>query len=256
MLLSIPFALVGSIWLLWLLDYRMSTAVWVGMIALVGLAAQTGIVMIVYIDQAFERHRGAGRIHDLDDIIAAHMEGTVLRVRPKLMTVSTMLIGLVPLLWAQSSGADVMQRIAAPMVGGLITLGVPDARADSGDRHLRAAGATALGATARDGAAAATLAGGVGGGSGWGTRVRAVAVRVARLRDVAGANVHGAAGRGRRGLPGRARDLPRAAATGVRAGLATHFPTRGCHPVPSPVRGGGLGRGQALRAAALADPSP
>ncbi len=108
MLLSIPFALVGSVWLLWLLDYRLSTAVWVGIIALIGLAAQTGIVMIVYIDQAFERRRAEGRIHDLDDIIAAHMEGTVLRVRPKLMTVSTMLIGLVPLLWAQSSGADVM----------------------------------------------------------------------------------------------------------------------------------------------------
>jgi Cu(I)/Ag(I) efflux system membrane protein CusA/SilA len=120
-LLSIPFALVGGVWLLWLLDYRLSTAVWVGVIALVGLAAQTGIVMIVYIDQAYARRKAEGRIRDLDDIIAAHMEGTVQRVRPKLMTVSTMLIGLVPLLWAQSSGADVMKRIAAPMVGGLIT---------------------------------------------------------------------------------------------------------------------------------------
>jgi Cu(I)/Ag(I) efflux system membrane protein CusA/SilA len=120
-LLSIPFALVGSAWLLWLLDYRLSTAVWVGIIALVGLAAQTGIVMIVYIDHAFERRKAEGRINSLDDIIAAHMEGTVQRVRPKLMTVSTMLIGLVPLLWATSSGADVMKRIAAPMVGGLIT---------------------------------------------------------------------------------------------------------------------------------------
>jgi copper/silver efflux system protein len=120
-LLSIPFALIGSVWLMWLLDYRLSTAVWVGIIALVGLAAQTGIVMIVYIDNAFAQRKAAGLIHDLDDIIAAHMEGTVQRVRPKLMTVSTMLIGLVPLLWAQSSGADVMKRIAAPMVGGLIT---------------------------------------------------------------------------------------------------------------------------------------
>jgi hypothetical protein len=120
-LLSIPFALVGSVWLLWLLDYRMSTAVWVGIIALVGLAAQTGIVMILYIDHAFERRKRAGKIRDLNDIIWAHMEGTVLRVRPKLMTVSTMLIGLVPLLWASGSGADVMKRIAAPMVGGLIT---------------------------------------------------------------------------------------------------------------------------------------
>jgi Cu(I)/Ag(I) efflux system membrane protein CusA/SilA len=120
-LLSIPFALVGSVWLLWLLDYRMSTAVWVGLIALVGLAAQTGIVMIVYIDNAYERRRRAGKIRDLSDIIWAHMEGTVQRVRPKVMTVSTMLFGLVPLLWATGSGADVMKRIAAPMVGGLLT---------------------------------------------------------------------------------------------------------------------------------------
>jgi Cu(I)/Ag(I) efflux system membrane protein CusA/SilA len=120
-LLSIPFALIGSVWLLWLLDYRLSTAVWVGIIALVGLAAQTGIVMIVYIDAAFKRRKDAGLINNLDDIVAAHMEGTVQRVRPKLMTVSTMLIGLVPLLWAESSGADVMKRIAAPMVGGLLT---------------------------------------------------------------------------------------------------------------------------------------
>jgi Cu(I)/Ag(I) efflux system membrane protein CusA/SilA len=120
-LLSIPFALVGSVWLLWLLDYRVSTAVWVGIIALVGLAAQTGIVMIVYIDHAYERRKRAGKIRDLSDIVWAHMEGTVQRVRPKLMTVATMLAGLVPLLWATGSGADVMKRIAAPMVGGLLT---------------------------------------------------------------------------------------------------------------------------------------
>jgi Cu(I)/Ag(I) efflux system membrane protein CusA/SilA len=120
-LLSIPFALVGSVWLMWLLDYRLSTAVWVGVIALVGLAAQTGIVMIVYIDNAFEARKRAGQMNDLSDIIAAHMEGTVMRVRPKLMTVGTMLVGLVPLLWASGSGADVMKRLAAPMVGGLVT---------------------------------------------------------------------------------------------------------------------------------------
>jgi len=119
--LSIPFALVGSVWLLYLLDYRISTAVLVGIIALVGLAAQTGVVMIVYIDHAFVRRLKAGKMRDLNDIIHAHTEGTVLRVRPKLMTVSTMLIGLVPLLWATGSGADVMKRIAAPMVGGLLS---------------------------------------------------------------------------------------------------------------------------------------
>jgi copper/silver efflux system protein len=119
--LSIPFALVGSIWLLYLLDYRISTAVIVGLIALIGLAAQTGVVMILYIDHAFIRRLRAGKIRNLEDIIHAHTEGTVLRVRPKLMTVGTMLIGLVPLLWATGSGADVMKRIAAPMVGGLLS---------------------------------------------------------------------------------------------------------------------------------------
>lgn len=120
-LLSIPFALVGSVWLLWLLDYRLSTAVWVGIIALIGLATQTGVVMILYIDQAYRRRKDAGQIYSFDDIIAAHREGVVMRVRPKVMTVATMLIGLVPLLWARSSGADVMKRIAAPMIGGLLT---------------------------------------------------------------------------------------------------------------------------------------
>jgi len=120
-LLSIPFALVGAVWLLWLLEYRLSTAVWIGMIALAGLAAQTGIIMIVYIDHAIEERRRAGKLRTMDDVILAHMEGTVQRVRPKLMTVGTMLVGLVPLLWATGSGADVMKRIAAPMVGGLVT---------------------------------------------------------------------------------------------------------------------------------------
>lgn len=120
-LASVPFALVGSSWALYLLDFHLSTAVWVGVIALVGLAAQTGVVMIVYIDQAYERRLRAGRIRSLADIIDAHAEGTIQRVRPKLMTVGTMLFGLVPLLWSEGSGADVMRRIAAPMVGGLVT---------------------------------------------------------------------------------------------------------------------------------------
>jgi copper/silver efflux system protein len=120
-LLSLPFALVGSVWLLFLLDYRVSTAVWVGGLALAGLAAQTGVVMLVYIDNVYEEEKRQGRIHDLSDIVRAHMEGVVMRVRPKVMTVLTMLLGLVPLLWATGSGADVMKRIAAPMVGGLVT---------------------------------------------------------------------------------------------------------------------------------------
>ena len=120
-LCSVPFALVGSVWLLALLHYNLSTAVWVGLIALVGLAAQTGVVMVVYCDSAYHRRKAEGRVRDLDDIVAATLEGSVQRVRPKLMTVATMMIGLVPLLWSQGSGADVMKRVAAPMVGGLFT---------------------------------------------------------------------------------------------------------------------------------------
>ena len=120
-LASVPFALVGSIWLMYFLGYHYSTATLVGIIALVGLAAETGIVMVLYLDHAYERRKRVGKIRDLNDIIWAHMEGTVMRVRPKLMTVSTMMIGLVPLLWAQGTGADVMKRIAAPMIGGLLS---------------------------------------------------------------------------------------------------------------------------------------
>ncbi|MGH7740570.1 MAG: efflux RND transporter permease subunit [Candidatus Eiseniibacteriota bacterium] len=120
-LASVPFALVGSVWLMAALHYNLSTAAWVGIIALVGLAAQTGVVMVVYCDAAYHRARAAGRIRGLDDIVAATLEGSVQRVRPKLMTVATMMIGLVPLLWSQGAGADVMKRVAAPMVGGLFT---------------------------------------------------------------------------------------------------------------------------------------
>jgi Cu(I)/Ag(I) efflux system membrane protein CusA/SilA len=120
-LCSVPFALVGSVWLLALLGYNLSTAVWVGIIALVGLAVQTGVVMLVYCDSAYLRRKAEGRIRSLDDIVEATLEGAVQRVRPKLMTVATMMIGLVPLLWSQGSGADVMKRVAAPMVGGLVT---------------------------------------------------------------------------------------------------------------------------------------
>ncbi len=120
-LASVPFALVGSIWLMAILHYNLSTATWVGIIALVGLAAQTGVVMVVYCDSAYHKYQAAGRIRDLDDIVEATLEGSVQRVRPKLMTVATMMIGLVPLLWSQGAGADVMKRVAAPMVGGLFT---------------------------------------------------------------------------------------------------------------------------------------
>jgi Cu(I)/Ag(I) efflux system membrane protein CusA/SilA len=120
-LASVPFALVGSIWLMSILHYNLSTAAWVGIIALVGLAAQTGVVMVVYCDSAYHKFKAGGRIRTLDDIVEATLEGSVQRVRPKLMTVATMMIGLVPLLWSQGAGADVMKRVAAPMVGGLFT---------------------------------------------------------------------------------------------------------------------------------------
>jgi Cu(I)/Ag(I) efflux system membrane protein CusA/SilA len=123
-LLSVPFAVTGSIWILWLLKYNLSIAVWVGIIALAGLAAQTGIVMIVYLDEAFHAYQRAGRMKTQHDLFEAITYGAVQRVRPKLMTVMTMLLGLLPLLWAHGAGADVMQRIAAPMIGGLITSSV------------------------------------------------------------------------------------------------------------------------------------
>ena len=120
-LLSIPFAMTGSIWLLWALDYNLSIAVWVGIIALGGLAAQTGTVMIIYLDEAFHSYQKAGRMNTQHDLFEAITYGAVQRVRPKLMTVSMITLGLVPALWAEGAGAEAIQRIAAPMVGGLIT---------------------------------------------------------------------------------------------------------------------------------------
>ena len=120
-LLSIPFAMTGSIWMLWLMDYHLSIAVWVGIIALAGLAAQTGTVMIIYLDEAFHAYQRAGRMKTQHDLFEAITYGAVQRVRPKLMTVSMITLGLVPALWAHGAGAEAIQRIAAPMVGGLIT---------------------------------------------------------------------------------------------------------------------------------------
>ncbi len=119
-LLSVPFSLVGSIWLLYLLDYNLSIAVWVGIIALAGLAAQTGVVMIIYLDEFYEKMIIEGK-SGLDDLAKAIHDGAVQRVRPKMMTVMAMIMGLLPLMWSTGTGADVMKRIAAPMVGGLVT---------------------------------------------------------------------------------------------------------------------------------------
>jgi Cu(I)/Ag(I) efflux system membrane protein CusA/SilA len=120
-LLAVPFSLVGAVWLLWLLDYHLSLAVWVGMIALAGLDAETGLVMLLYLDNSYERFKAEGRMHSRDDLWHAVHDGAVKRIRPKTMTVAAAFIGLVPLLWATGTGADVMRRLAAPMLGGLFT---------------------------------------------------------------------------------------------------------------------------------------
>jgi Cu(I)/Ag(I) efflux system membrane protein CusA/SilA len=120
-LLAVPFSLVGSFWLLWLLNYNMSIAVWVGIIALAGLDAETGVVMLLYLDLAHEQWKKEGRLKGIEDLKEAIMHGAVKRIRPKIMTVSVILAGLVPIMFSHGTGADVMKRIAAPMVGGVVT---------------------------------------------------------------------------------------------------------------------------------------
>ncbi len=120
-MLSVPFALVGGIWYLWLAGYNTSVAVWVGFIALAGVAAETGVVMLIYLDEAYARWKAEGRLRSVEDVAAAVREGALERLRPKLMTVLTIILGLAPILWSQGTGADVMKRIAAPMVGGMVT---------------------------------------------------------------------------------------------------------------------------------------
>ncbi|MDP1958016.1 MAG: efflux RND transporter permease subunit, partial [Rhodocyclaceae bacterium] len=124
-MLSVPFALVGGVWLMWLLGYNMSVAVAVGFIALAGVAAETGVVMLIYLDHAWEAAKQksalAGRHATTVELYAAVMEGAVERVRPKLMTVVTIMAGLLPIMWSTGTGSEVMRRIAAPMVGGMIS---------------------------------------------------------------------------------------------------------------------------------------
>jgi Cu(I)/Ag(I) efflux system membrane protein CusA/SilA len=120
-LLAVPFSLVGAIWLVYLLQYNVSVAVWIGMIALAGLDAETGVVMLLYLTLAHRAWKASGRLRTRADLREAIVEGAAHRIRPKLMTVLTMMIGLMPVLWSSGTGADVMKRIAAPMVGGLVT---------------------------------------------------------------------------------------------------------------------------------------
>lgn len=124
-LLAVPFSLVGAFWFLYWLGYNMSVAVWVGLIALAGLDAETGVVMLLYLDQAWEKARQLGRMNSMDDLRQAVVEGAVQRVRPKAMTICAILFGLLPIIWSPvtQSGADVMKRIAAPMIGGILTSG-------------------------------------------------------------------------------------------------------------------------------------
>ena len=120
-MLAVPFSLIGAVWLVWLLHYNLSVAVWVGMIALAGLDAETGTVMLLYLNLAYEEHRKRGALRDRDDLTEAIVQGAAHRIRPKMMTVCAILFGLLPIMWGHGSGADVMKRIAAPMVGGVIT---------------------------------------------------------------------------------------------------------------------------------------
>jgi len=118
---AVPFSLVGSFWLLYLLGYNMSIAVWVGIIALAGLDAETGVVMLLYLELAYEKWKKDGKLINSDALKEAVMEGAVKRIRPKIMTVAVILAGLVPIMLSHGTGADVMKRIAAPMVGGVVT---------------------------------------------------------------------------------------------------------------------------------------
>ena len=122
-LLAVPFSAVGAVWLLFLLGYNVSAAVWVGLIALLGVDAETGIFMLLYLDLAYEREKKAGKMRTFAELKEAIYHGAVKRVRPKVMTVACLIMGLFPIMWAStaSAGADVMKRIAAPMVGGIIT---------------------------------------------------------------------------------------------------------------------------------------
>lgn len=119
-MLSVPFALVGGVFLVAALGYNMSVAVWVGFIALYGVAVETGVVMVIYLHEALDKRILRGNV-TVQDIYDAAFEGAVLRLRPKLMTVATSLIGFIPIMWATGTGSDVMKPIAAPMIGGMFS---------------------------------------------------------------------------------------------------------------------------------------
>jgi Cu(I)/Ag(I) efflux system membrane protein CusA/SilA len=120
-MLAVPFSLIGAVWLLWLLDYNVSIAVWVGMIALMGLDAETGVFMLLYLDLSYRDAVRAGKMRTRHDLQEAIIHGAVKRIRPKAMTVAAAMMGLMPIMWSLGTGADMMKRVVAPMVGGLAT---------------------------------------------------------------------------------------------------------------------------------------
>jgi Cu(I)/Ag(I) efflux system membrane protein CusA/SilA len=120
-MLAVPFSAIGAVWLVWALGYNISIAVWVGMIALMGLDAETGVFMLLFLDLSHDEAKAAGRLRDERELVEAIVHGAVKRVRPKAMTVFAAMIGLLPIMWSTGTGADLMKRIAAPMVGGLVT---------------------------------------------------------------------------------------------------------------------------------------
>jgi Cu(I)/Ag(I) efflux system membrane protein CusA/SilA len=122
--IALPLSLVGCFWFLWMLDYNMSVAVWVGIIALAGISAETGVVMLLYLDLAYELWIKNSRMQNCGDLLQAIHHGAVKRIRPKVMTICVIIAGLLPIMWSHGAGADVMKRIAAPMIGGVITSGV------------------------------------------------------------------------------------------------------------------------------------
>jgi Cu(I)/Ag(I) efflux system membrane protein CusA/SilA len=119
--LAVPFSAIGAVWYLYLLGYNMSIAVWVGLIALLGVDAETGVFMLLYLDLAYEEAKRVGRLRSLADLQATIVEGAAKRLRPKFMTVATTFVGFIPIMWATGTGSDVWKRIAAPMVGGIFT---------------------------------------------------------------------------------------------------------------------------------------
>jgi Cu(I)/Ag(I) efflux system membrane protein CusA/SilA len=119
--LAVPFSAIGAVWFLYLLGYNMSIGVWVGLIALLGVDAETGVFMLLYLDLAYEQARRDGRLRTVADLHEAIVHGAARRIRPKFMTVATTFVGLVPIMWATGTGSDVMKRIAAPMIGGILT---------------------------------------------------------------------------------------------------------------------------------------